>query len=101
MLVGRASFGNCGADKDHRKNREDVGLDRAGQQIESHERNRYQEACQREYDSYNEHAAHDVAEQSDNERERARNLLDEIQWNHDPARFGESGQIAAESASSD
>ena len=40
----------------------------------------------------------DVAGQSDNERERARDLLDEIQRDHDPARFGESGQIAAESA---
>jgi hypothetical protein len=44
MLLGRASFGNCGADKDHRKNREDVGLDQAGEQIEGHERDRHEEA---------------------------------------------------------
>ena len=62
------------ADEDHGEHGEDVGLHRAGQQIERHQRDRHEQAGQRQDDADDEDAAHDVAEQADDQREGAREL---------------------------
>src|SRR5260370_33305382 len=58
------SLGKCGADVDHPKHCEDVGLDGSSQQIEGHEGNRYEKPGQRQHDRANDDPTHDVAEEA-------------------------------------
>ena len=73
------SFAERPGNEDHRQDREDVCLHRAGQQIERHQRNRHQQPSKRQDDADHEDAAHDIAEQADQQGERAGDALDEIQ----------------------
>src|SRR5271157_6579363 len=82
-----------GADENGRENREDVSLHRAGQQIERHQRDRHEEAGERENDANDEDAAHHVAEQAHDQGESAGELLDDVERNHHPGRLGVSRQI--------
>ena len=41
-----------------------------------------------------ENAAHDVAEQTDDQREGARELLSDVERDHDPGRLGKGGEVA-------
>ena len=84
----------CRADVDHCKHGEDVGLDGSGQQIERHEGDRHEKTGQRQHDRANEDSAHDVAEQPDDQRERARELLGDVERDHDPGRLGKGGEVA-------
>ena len=82
-MMSVSAFANRAGDEHHRQDRENIGLHRAGQQIERHQRDRHQQAGQRQHDADHEHAAHDIAEQPDQQRKRARDALDEIQRDHD------------------
>src|SRR3954447_15788900 len=57
------------ADEDGGEDREDVGLDEAGQDLQGHQRDRHQQSGQRQDDGDDELAAHDVAEQAHHQRE--------------------------------
>src|SRR5208283_4833583 len=86
-------LGDCGADEDHCKHCEDVGLDGAGQDIEGHKGDRYEKTGQRQHDRADKDAAHDVAEQTDDQREDSGDLLDYVERDHDPCRLGKGGEV--------
>ncbi len=97
----RRLFADGAADKDHGQHREYVGLDGAGQQIERHQRDRYQQAGQRKNDADDENAAHHVAEQAHHQRERAGEGFDDIERNHEDRRLGKGLQVTADAARAD
>jgi hypothetical protein len=94
-------LGDCSADEDHCKHGEDVSLDGSSHHIEGHKGDRYEKTGQRQHDRANEDAAHDVAEQADDKREDAGDLLDDVERDHDPCRLGEGGEVAGQASRPD
>src|SRR4051812_17734175 len=71
------------ADEHGGKNGEDVGLDQTGQEFERHQRDRHEQAGQRDDDGDHEFAAHDVAEQAHHQGEGAGDLRQQVERQHD------------------
>src|SRR5271167_1619024 len=91
-------LGDCRADEDHCKHGEDVGLDGSGHDIEGHEGNRHEKAGQRQHDRANKDAAHDIAEEANDQRKDAGDLLDDVERDHDPCRLSKSAEVAGQSS---
>ncbi len=77
------------ADEHRRERRENIGLHGTGEQIERHQRDRHEQTRNGQNNADDENAAHDVAEEAHDQREAARQLLHEIERDHDDARLGE------------
>src|ERR1700719_3810677 len=80
----RAGSGRC---IDSGKNAENIGLNHAGQQAERGHDDGKQERRDRQQDAYDNDAAHHVAEQANGQCQRARNLADEIERQHEKRRL--------------
>ena len=85
-----------GADEDGGEDGEDVGLHKADQDFEDHERDRHEQPGQSHDQGDDEFAAHDVAEEAHHEREGPRHLGEDVERQHDELRLGEAGEIAAQ-----
>ena len=81
------------ADEDDSQYRKNIGLNGTGQQIERHQRNGHQKPGQRQHDTDDEDAAHDIAEQAHDEGKGAGDLFDNVERDHYPARLGKSLQV--------
>ena len=95
------SFADHAGNEDHRQDGEDIGLHGTCQEIERHQRDRHEEPGERQHDADHEDPAHHVAEQTDEQREGAREGFDEIERNHDWVGRRKGREIAANTARAD
>src|SRR5579871_1989615 len=98
-----ASFASAdgGADEDGCEHGEDVGLHEPDQELQHHERDRHEQAGERQDQRDHELAAHHVAEQAHHQGEGPRHLGNDIERQHDELRLGETGEVAERAQRSD